>query len=337
MFDTPVRFLECLSSLPSASKDFRQRAIKRQAELTKPGGALGRLEDIAIWLSGWQETEHPRADVIQAILFAGNHGVVEEGISSYPSDVTAQMVANFEAGGAAINVLSTLYDQKLEVVALDLEKPTKNFTKAAALSEQETLAAINLGAQRVNDTQADVVYFGEMGIGNTTSAAALAAAVFGGVGRDWAGPGTGLNDEGIVRKAQVVDKALTCHAGQLNDAFSIMQRLGGRELAAIMGGVVAARLRRLPVLVDGFVVTAAIAPLTLAGEDILDHCLSAHCSAEPAHKRLLDCMYMSPLLKLDMRLGEGTGAALAAELVKAAVATHNRMATFASASVSSSL
>lgn len=337
MFETPQAFLECLKSLPSHSDEFRQRALKRQAQLTKPHGALGRLEDIAVWLSGWQETEHPRADVIQALLFAGNHGVVEEGISAYPADVTSQMIANFEAGGAAINVLSSLFGHQLEVVPLDLDEPTKNFTKEPALTVEETLSAINLGAARVNETKSDLIYFGEMGIGNTTSAAAIATAVFGGTGQDWAGPGTGLDDEGIGRKQAVIDKALMMHSGKFDNIFAIMQHFGGRELAAIMGGVVAARLKRLPVLIDGFVVTAALAPLTLAGEDVLDHCIAAHCSAEPSHKRLLDCMYLSPLLKLDMRLGEGTGAAVAAQLVKAAVATHNRMATFDSASVSSSL
>ncbi len=339
MFDHPSQFLDALENLPVASAEFRDLALKRQAQLTKPAGALGRLEDIAIWLAGWQAREKPVVDRVTALLFAGNHGVVEEGVSPFPASVTAQMVENFKQGGAAINALTQQFGHELSVIPLDLERPTRNMTVDAAMSEDELLDVINIGAAAVNDCSADVIYFGEMGIGNTTTAAAIAAAVFGGEGASWAGPGTGLEKAGVVHKASVIDRALALHRSELSNPVEIMRRLGGRELAAIMGGVVAARLKRLPVILDGFVVTAAVAPLCVSADqrikrDVLAHCIAGHCSAEPGHIRLLEELGLKPLLTLDMRLGEGTGAALAAELVRGAVSTHNQMATFAEAQIS---
>lgn len=333
MFDSPQSFLSALASLPVASPVFQDYAAKRQDELTKPQGALGRLEEVSIWLSGWQQRERLQLDSVEGILFAGNHGVVAEGVSAYPAEVTAQMVANFEAGGAAINALARQFGHKLTVIPIELDRPTRNFLTDAAMSEDETLAAINIGATAVNRSEADLIYFGEMGIGNTTAASALAAAVLGGTGAEWAGPGTGLGGEGIARKAGVIDKALSRHLEGVNSAFDAMRYLGGRELAAIMGGVVAARLRRIPVLLDGFVVCGAAVPLALHGLETLDHCRVGHCSAEPGHQLLMDKLWMEPLLTLNMRLGEGSGAALAVELVRGAAATYNDMATFAEAAV----
>ncbi|CAN0471318.1 unnamed protein product, partial [Scytosiphon promiscuus] len=241
MFDHPSQFLDALENLPVASAEFRDLALKRQAQLTKPAGALGRLEDIAIWLADWQAREKPVVDRVTALLFAGNHGVVEEGVSPFPASVTAQMVENFKQGGAAINALTQQFGHELSVIPLELERPTRNMTVDAAMSEDELLDAINIGAAAVNDCSADVIYFGEMGIGNTTTAAAIAAAVFGGEGASWAGPGTGLEKAGVVHKASVINRALALHRSDISNPFEIMRRLGGRELAAIMGGVVAAR------------------------------------------------------------------------------------------------
>ncbi len=333
MFNSYETFLSSLSALPYASTQFQDFALERQAQLTKPAGSLGRLEEITVWLSGWQQQNQLCVDKIEGLLFAGNHGVVEENVSPFPSEVTAQMVANFEAGGAAINVLTKKFGHKLRVFPIDLERPTANFSKQPAMTTEETLEAINIGAKAVEESEADLLYFGEMGIGNTTSAAAISAMVFGGMGRDWAGPGTGLSVSGIEHKASVIDKALALHKDAVKTPFDVMRLLGGRELAAIMGAIVAARLRSLPVLLDGFVVTAAAVPLVINGGDTLDHCLSAHCSAEPGHQRLLDHLWMEPLLNMRMCLGEGSGAAVAAELVKAAVATYNDMATFQEAAV----
>lgn len=333
MFESPEDFLAALNRLPHASIELKDAALQRQARLTKPAGSLGRLEEVSVWMQSWQSGANIRLDQIEGLLFAGTHGVVEEGVSAYPAEVTAQMVANFQAGGAAINAISRAYGHSLKVIPIALEKPTGNFTRVAAMSEAETLEAINIGAEAVEASEAELIYFGEMGIGNTTVASALSALVLGGDGEDWAGPGTGLEAEGIARKAVVVDQALSLHKSSVQTAFDAMRCLGGRELAAIMGGVVAARLARLPVILDGFVVCAAVCPLVLHGLDTLEHCLVGHCSLEPGHQRLLDALWLDPLLNLGMRLGEGTGAALAAELVRAAVATYNDMATFEDAQV----
>lgn len=333
MFSSSADFLDCLSDLPSPSVQHREAALSRQNQLTKPGGALGRLEALSVFLAGWQRQERLQVEAVEALLFAGNHGVVVEGVSPYPPEVTAQMVANFERGGAAINALARLFGHRLQVVPLELDRATGNIAVEPAMSEAETLAALNAGAEAVMGCEADMVYFGEMGIGNTTSAAAIAAAVFGGDGGDWAGPGTGLDSDGVRHKAAVIDRALRLHRDEIKTPFDALQRLGGRELAAIMGGVVAARRRSLPVLLDGYVVTAAVCPLAMIGPEALEHCLAAHRSAEPGHRRLLDELWMDPLLALDMRLGEGTGAALAVNLLMAAAATYNDMATFEEAAV----
>lgn len=337
MFDDRETFLNALEKLPISSMSFQDFALDRQRCLTKPEGSLGRLEEITVWLSGWQERQTLSVDRIVGLLFAGNHGVVEEGVSCFPSDVTLQMVKNFEDGGAAINVLTREFGHDLQVFPIELSCPTKNIVKSPAMSVEETLAAINIGADAVNRSDADLLYFGEMGIGNTTVAAALAACVFGGCGRDWAGPGTGLSDEEVSKKADVVNRAIALHKEKCSTSFDVMCCLGGREHAAIMGAVLAARLRRIPVLLDGYVVTAAASPLVMERKDGLDHCIAAHCSAEPGHQRLLDYLWLDPLLTLNMRLGEGTGAALAAQLVKGAAATYNEMATFKDAKISSKI
>lgn len=307
-------------------------ARARQLELTKPPGSLGRLEEIAVWIAGWQGVATPRIREPHIIVFAGNHGVAEQGVSSFPSEVTAQMVANFEAGGAAINQLAGQFGLLFCVLALSLDKPTEDFTFAPAMSEDDCLAALNAGIDAVPE-HADLLILGEMGIANSTSAAALAAAVFGGGGSDWAGPGTGLSSAGVSRKAGVIDSALALHRSQATSAFECLRRLGGRELAAIAGAVAKARSRRIPVILDGFIATAAAAPLTLSNAKALDHCLAGHVSAEPGHSRLLRELDKDPLLDLGMRLGEGTGAAIAASIVMAAVATHSGMATFSQAGV----
>lgn len=332
MFDSLQAFADSLRRLPAPDAEARQAARARQDELTKPPGALGRLEEIAVFLAGWSRTGAPQCARPYAVVFAGNHGVVAHGVSPYPQAVTAQMVANFAARGAAINAITGTFDIGLEVVALDLEQPTADITEGPALTPQELLAALNAGASAV-PPDADVLVFGEMGIGNSTIAAALAARAFGGSGRDWAGPGTGLDAAGVLRKAEVVDRALSCHAGAPVSATETLRRVGGRETAAIAGAILAARHARIPVVLDGFVVSASLAPLFAENPDIVAHCLAGHRSAEPGHARLLARMGLVPLLDLGMRLGEGTGAALAVPVLKAAAAAHNQMATFAEAAV----
>jgi len=324
-----------LADLPAMDKEASEAARARQDQLTKPAGSLGRLEEIAIWLAGWQSKETPRAENIKAVIFAGNHGVTRHGVSAFPADVTAQMVGNYTAGGAAINQLCETFGAKLDVIPIDLERPTGDITVEPAMSQEDMIAAFNIGAKAVSsDIDTDILVLGEMGIGNTTVAAVLSALCFKGQGADWAGPGTGLNTKAIKHKADIIDLAVERHREIATNPFDILARAGGRELAAIAGAVLAARLKCVPVLLDGFVCCAATAPLILGAPSALDHCLAGHLSAEPGHRRLLEALQMQPLLNLDMRLGEGSGAALALGIIKAAVNVHNDMATFDEAGVS---
>jgi nicotinate-nucleotide--dimethylbenzimidazole phosphoribosyltransferase len=273
----------------------------------------------------------PRLDRVDILVFAGNHGVTKQGVSAYPAEVTAQMVANFSAGGAAINQLARTVGANLRVVPLSLDQPTADFTQAPAMDENAFLAAVMAGYSTVA-SGTDLVCLGEMGIGNTTAAAALAAALFGG-GPRWAGRGTGVDEAGLARKRAAIEAGLARHAAVLHDPLASAAALGGRELAAILGAALAARQRRIPVLLDGFVCAAALAPLAKLRADALNHTMAAHVSAETAHRMLLSELRLEPLLDLGLRLGEGTGAALAVSLLRAALACHAGMATFAEAGV----
>ncbi len=320
----------CLD-LPEGDSTAAETVMARQAELTKPPGSLGRLEEIVAWLAKWGGNP-PRLDRVDILVFAGNHGVTAQGVSPFPAAVTAQMVANFSAGGAAINQLANAVSARLRVIPLDLDKPTADFTLEPAMDEASFLAAVTTGYRAVRQ-DTDLICLGEMGIGNTTAAAALAAALFGGDGAQWAGRGTGVDDRGLARKRAAIDKALARHAGAMGDPLLIAAALGGRELAAILGATLAARHRKIPVLLDGFVCTAAVAPLAKLRPGALDHTQAAHVSAEAAHRALLEKLGLKPLLDLGMRLGEGSGAALAVSILRAALACHTGMATFAEAGV----
>ena len=306
-------------------------ADARNGQLTKPPGALGRLEKLALWMAGWQGTDRPHADRPQIVIFAGNHGVAARGVSAFPAEVTVQMVANFAHGGAAINQLARAFGARLDVHALDLDRPTADFTEAPAMTEDEVVAALAKGFEAV-DPQADLLVTGEMGIGNTTVAAALAAALYGGSG--WAGRGTGVDNAGLARKEAAVAAGLARHRAVLGDPLQVLRCLGGREIAAMAGAIAGARKHRIPVILDGFIACAAAAVLARAVPGALDHCVAGHVSAEGAHSRLLEQLGKEPLLSLGLRLGEGTGAALALGVVKGALACHSGMATFAEAGVS---
>ena len=322
-----------LAALTAADAGAGQAARARDARLTKPAGSLGRLEDIAAWLAAWQGRNPPRAEVIRVLVFAGNHGVAARGVSAYPAAVTAQMVANFEAGGAAINQLCRSVGADLEVHALALDNPTADFTEAAAMSEGECAEAFAAGYGRVR-AGTELLCLGEMGIANTTSAAAVAAALLGGGAAAWCGRGTGVDDAGLARKTETVAAGLARHRDALGDPLEVLRRLGGREIAALAGAILAARQARVPVMLDGFICGAAAAVLWAAERSALDHCLASHRSAEAGHDRLLQGLGLAPLLDLGLRLGEASGAVLAAHLVKAAVAVHGGMASFAEAGVS---
>jgi nicotinate-nucleotide--dimethylbenzimidazole phosphoribosyltransferase len=319
-----------LADLPLADQKAVAAAEARNGQLTKPPGALGRLERLAIWMAGWQGTEKPHADAPQIVIFAGNHGVATRGVSAFPAEVTVQMVANFAHGGAAINQLARAFGAKLDVHPLDLDRPTADFTEGPAMTEAEVVAALRKGYEAV-DPASDLLVAGEMGIGNTTVAAAIAAALCGGSG--WAGRGTGVDNAGLARKEAAVAAGLARHKDVLADPLQVLRCLGGREIAAMAGAILAARVYRIPVILDGFIACSAAAVLAKAAPGALDHCVAGHLSAEGAHGRLLEQLGKEPLLSLGLRLGEGSGAALAIGVVKGAVACHSGMATFAEAGV----
>jgi nicotinate-nucleotide--dimethylbenzimidazole phosphoribosyltransferase len=322
-----------IADLPGPDLDAGTAAAAREAQLTKPAGALGRLEELTQWLATWQAKHPPTMVHPRTAVFAGNHGVAARGVSAYPAAVTAQMVQNFIAGGAAVNQLCKAVDADLRVYEMALDQPTADFTAAPAMSDEVCALAIAYGMMAV-EPGIDVIALGEMGIANTTSAAALCCALFGGSAAQWVGPGTGVAGEALQRKIAAVDDAVRRHRAPATDAFDLLARLGGRELAAITGAVIAARRARVPVVLDGYATTAAAAVLFKLDPRALDHCVVAHRSAEPGHTRLLETLGKKPLLDLGMRLGEASGATLGLFILKAALACHNGMATFAQAGVS---
>ncbi|MEM0978115.1 MAG: nicotinate-nucleotide--dimethylbenzimidazole phosphoribosyltransferase [Pseudomonadota bacterium] len=319
-----------LNALPASDEDAAKMARARNAELTKPPGALGRLEDLAIWFAGWQGAAAPRIDRPQIAVFAGNHGVARLGVSAFPPDVTQQMVANFMAGGAAINQLASLSNAAFSVHPIELDEPTNDFTQDPAMTEAECVSAMKIGADAV-DPSSDCLIVGEMGIGNTTAAAALFAAHFGGTGSDWVGRGTGLDDDGLKAKARVVDLGLNRHRSIRG--LDALAAFGGREMAAMAGAILRARALCIPVILDGFICTSAATCLWSEASEALDHCVAGHLSNEQSHASALEALNLSPIVDLGMRLGEGSGAAVALLILRAALACHSEMATFAEAGV----
>lgn len=335
MTTCPTTFPElsnALQTLPSSNMDAVERVRTRDQVLTKPPGALGRLEDIVEHLAAWQGVRGPTVERIAVRVFAGNHGVARLGVSAFPPEVTVQMVANFMAEGAAVNQISQVAGASFDVIPLDLENPTSDFTSSPAMTDSEFMAAFKAGWDAVPENL-DIIAIGEMGIANTTSAAAVAMALFGSDATDWVGPGTGVANEALTNKTNVVAEAVKLHTSETSDPLDLLRRLGGRELAAMAGAILRARMSHTVVLIDGYVAGAAAAALECAAAGALDHCLAAHVSAEPGHHLLLEKLNKQPLLNLGMRLGEASGAALAIPIVRAAVACHFGMATFDTAGV----
>lgn len=322
-----------MQEVPGPDSSAGAEALARQVQLTKPAGSLGRLEEIAVWLATWQGRHPAVVDRPYTAVFAGNHGIAARGVSAFPAEVTKQMVANFINGGAAVNQLCALGDTDLRVYELALEEPTADFSETPAMSEEDCVRAMAYGMMAVEDN-IDVLALGEMGIGNTTSAAALCTALFGGRAADWTGRGSGIDDPTLARKIELIDTAMERHRAVMTDPLEILRCVGGLELAAITGAVLAARMSRTPVLLDGFACTAAAAVLYAIDPRALDHCMVAHLSVEPGHQRLLETINQRALVDLGMRLGEGSGAALAILILKAACACHTGMTTFAEAGVS---
>jgi nicotinate-nucleotide--dimethylbenzimidazole phosphoribosyltransferase len=333
MSDPFAEIVELLTIVPEGNEEAVDAVREHDAQLTKPPGSLGKLEGLVEWLARWQGKSKPTLASPMVAIFAGNHGVTDQGVSAFPREVTRQMVANFTEGGAAISQICALHEFNLRVFELALEQPTGDITLTAAMDDKTCAATIAYGMEAIAGGP-DCLAIGEMGIGNTTIAAAICAALYGGSGVDWVGRGTGVNDEGLRRKAEAVDRALARHKDALGDPMKILARLGGREIAAMLGALVAARHQKTPVLVDGFVATSAAVIAHAVNPAAIDHCIFAHVSAEQAHRQMLSKMGVTPLLDLGMRLGEGSGAALGMVMVKTALHLHTHMATFASAGVS---
>jgi nicotinate-nucleotide--dimethylbenzimidazole phosphoribosyltransferase len=322
-----------VASMPGPDEAARAAAWERQAQLVKPPGALGRLEEIAAHLAAWQGKAMPQVLRPMVVVFAGTHGVAERGVSPYPSAVTRQMMDTFTAGKAAVNQICATFEAGLRVFELAVDHPTPDIVEGPAFDERTCAGTIAFGMQAISGG-ADLLCLGEMGIGNTTVAAAVCHGLYGGTAEDWVGAGTGADEAVMARKIAAVRDAVALNAGQLSDPLEVLRRLGGRELAAIAGAILAARHEKVPVVLDGYVVTAAAAVLHAMDPSALDHCLAGHVSAEKAHRALLERLKLRPILDLGMRLGEGSGAALAVGVIKAAVACHSGMATFAEAGVS---
>lgn len=323
-----------MAQLPGVDAEAQAAVSTREPQLTKPAGALGRMEDISLWLAGWQGNSRPNMTRPRVTVFAGSHGVCAQGVSAFPAEVNQQMVENFINGGAAINQICKTVDAELRVMEVALEIPTNDFSQEPAMDDEGCAEAMAFGMSAI-EKGIDLFVPGEMGIGNTTSAAAIAYALFGGEAADWTGRGTGIDDETLKRKTRVVGDAIILHKNQFHDAFDVLRCVGGREIAAMAGAILAARYQRVPVLLDGYVSCAAAAILGTIRNDALDHCLVGHVSAEPGHKRLIEKLGKQALLDFGMRLGEGSGAALAIPLLRASAECHNGMATFAKAGVTS--
>ncbi|MEM7358401.1 MAG: nicotinate-nucleotide--dimethylbenzimidazole phosphoribosyltransferase [Pseudomonadota bacterium] len=322
-------------------------AQQHQSVLTKPPGSLGVLEEIAIRFAAWQGVAQPQCENILLRVFAGDHGVCKHGVSAFPQQVTAQMIHNFIHGGAAISVLARRVKADFAVVNAGTVEPiddapslhnaqlangTADFTEQAAMTPEVLAAALDLGRQQVSS--ADLFVGGEMGIGNTTAASAIYCALLDISPESAVGPGTGVDDDGLERKNQAIYRALAFHANKLNNATDVLQRIGGLEIASLVGAYIASAQAGVPVLVDGFISTAAALVADEINPGVREWLLFAHESAEPAHTEALKHLHAQPLLNLGMRLGEGSGAGVAVPLIQTALALHAEMATFVDAGVS---
>jgi nicotinate-nucleotide--dimethylbenzimidazole phosphoribosyltransferase len=325
-----------LPAIPGADLDAAAAARTALDAKTKPRGSLGRLEELACRIAAIRGTAEPGRLRSVVVVAAGDHGVAAEGVSAYPQDVTRQMLDNFEAGGAAVCVLARLAGAELRVVDAGVGRPTGNIAAGPAMSRDEAVALVDRGIALGTELAAEgigIVVLGEMGIGNSTVAAALAAALLPAEPASVCGRGTGLDDDGLVRKVAVVERALSANAVDAADPLGVLAALGGRELAFLCGLALDAAAQRLVVVVDGFISAAAAISAARLAPEVVDAMVAAHLSPEPGHQLILDELGLEPILDLDLRLGEGSGAALALPVLGAALAVLSEMATFASAGV----
>ncbi len=325
--NTTDRLRRDLDEAPGPDDDARLVTATRAESVLRPLGALARLDEIAVFLAGWQRTTHPRIERPAALIFASDHGVTAEGVSAYPSEVTGAMVQAFERQVATVNILAREAAATVRVIDVGVGDPTGNLAVEDAMSEERFARSVAMGRAAVAETDSDLIALGEMGIGNTTPAAAVSGAVFGGDPAAWVGRGTGVDDEALDRKTAVVRRGIE-RISDSSDPLEVLRRIGGAELAAIAGAIVEARRRSIPVVLDGYVVTAAAAPLEVAVPGSLSHCIAAHRSAEPGHDMLLHHLGLRPLLDLEMRLGEASGAVAVIPLIRMAAAVVVDVPTF---------
>ena len=323
--------VEFISQMPSIDVEAINLVKKRDGQLLKPHGSLGMVEDITEWVAGWQGAYPPKADNITLSIFVSNHGTAEAyKISPYPTSVTEALVKSFRSDHAVVNQICKTHNIGLQVFDLALEMPTGNITEYAAMTETDCVTTILYGREALA-TSPDIICLGEAGIGNTTIASAICAALYGGNVSDWVGIGTGADQKMIKTKIEVIEKSLKLHESR--EPLEILQCFGGREFAAIFGAILAARFERIPVILDGFPVCAAAALLHAVSADALDHCYVSHLSSEPGHEKLLERINKRPIIDLKMRLGEGSGAALVAPIFQSSVNIHNNTSTFDESSV----
>ena len=318
--------LPLLEGFPAPDTAARSAVMDRAADVLRPAGALRRLDELAGWLAGWQRTDQPRVEEPVALLFAADHGVAEEGVSAYPADVTAAMVKALDAEVATASALARATGTHIRVVDVGVGVPTANLARGPALDLPAFLTCLEAGREAVRDARADLLALGEMGIGNTTAAGTLCALLFDEPADRWTGRGTGLDDEGLRRKVEVVERARTRARGA--DPAEALRQVGGSEITALAGAILEARHLGIPVILDGFVVTAAVLPLARMASDALAHCVAGHRSDEAGHAELLRRLGLEPVLDLGLRLGEASGALLAIPILRMACAAVTEVATF---------
>jgi nicotinate-nucleotide--dimethylbenzimidazole phosphoribosyltransferase len=316
-----------LEDLPDPDREARARVKDRASRILRPSGALARLDEVAEWLAGWQRTGTPEVRRPTAVVFVADHGVAAEGVSAYPAAITGRMLEALRSGVSTAAVMARRTGAALRAVDVGVGRPTGNIAKEPSLTKERFVRCFETGRREVAGLETDLLVLGDMGIGNTTAASAVCTALFGPPAEAWTGRGTGLGDEAWARKVRVVEAASRRIAND-SGPVEVLVELGGAELAAIAGATVEARRRSIPVLLDGFVVSASVAPLEVLRPGALDHCLAGHRSSEPGHELLLSKLGKEPLLDLDLRLGEGSGALAALPLVRLAAACVTEVATF---------
>jgi nicotinate-nucleotide--dimethylbenzimidazole phosphoribosyltransferase len=324
-----TRLRELLDDLPTSDTGASDAVHERAAEILRPSGALRWLDEIAAWVAGWQRTAVPRIERPAGLIFAADHGIAAATkVSAYPTGVTQAMFSAYQQGRSTINAFARIAGASVSAVDVGVGRPTNDIRYEAALSPERFDEIVDVAIVAVDALDCDLLVLGEMGIGNTTASAAIAASLAGGETAAWVGRGTGVDDAGLARKRAAVQESVRRIAG-VTDPLEILREVGGAEIVAITAATVAARRRSIPVVLDGYVVTAAVLPLNEIDPAILDHCTVGHCSAEPGHRRLLERLGKAPLLDLDMRLGEASGAMAAVPLIAMACAGITDVPTFA--------